>query len=253
MKATLYVIHGSHPGIAVQLMLQRKGIDYRLINVPPGFSRRLIPLFGFSGDRTPAMKIDGRKIQGSREISRDLERIQPDPPLFPADPDMRKRVEQAESWGDPYQSIPRTIIWWAFKKDRSGMVSFLQGSPAGARFGLPASLAVKTAGPMVNLGAKLNESDDAHVREELAKLPAALDHIDGLIEAGVLDGEELNAADYQIAPTTRLLMAFDDLKPLIESRPAGRQAERVLPKPLGRIGPVIPKEWLAHDPAAARA
>jgi glutathione S-transferase len=251
VKAKLWVIHGSHPGIAARLMLERKGIDYRLIIVPPGFSRRLIKLFGFSGDRTPAMKLNGQKIQGSHAIARELDRIQPDPPLFPADPDLRKRVEDADSWGDSYQQIPRTIIWWALKKDRSAMVSFLEGSPAGARFGLPASVAVKTAGPMVNLGAKLNESDDAHVREELAKLPAALDEIDSLIEAGVIGGEELNAADYQIAPTTRLLMTFDDLKPLIESRPAGRHAERVLPTPLGRVGPVIPKEWLAGAPAPA--
>jgi glutathione S-transferase len=251
VKAKLWVIHGSHPGISAKLMLERKGIPYSLRIVPPGFSRRLIKLFGFEGDRTPAMKLDGRKIQGSREISRELDRIQPDPPLFPADPDRRRRVEEAERWGDPYQQIPRTIIWWAFKKDRSGMASFLEGAPVGARLGLPATLAAKTAGPMVNLGAKLNESDDAHVREELAKLPAALDHIDGLIEAGVIDGEQLNAADYQIAPTTRLLMAFEDLEPLIEGRPAGRHAVRVVPEPLGRVGPAIPGEWLATTAATA--
>ena len=148
MKVRLWVIHGSHPGVAARLMLERKGIDYSLINLPPGFSRQLIKLFGFDGDRTPAMKIDGRKVQGSTNISRELDRVQPDPPLFPADPDKRRRVEEAEAWGDGApQDIPRTIIWWAFKRDRSGMVSFLENAPAGARFGLPAKLAVMTAGP----------------------------------------------------------------------------------------------------------
>jgi len=235
-------------------MLERKGIDYRLVIVPPGFSRRLIKLFGFEGDRTPAMKIDGRKVQGSTQISRELERIQPDPPLFPADPERRKRVEEAEAWGDgDPQSIPRTIIWWAFKKDRSGMVSFLEGAPAGARFGLPAKLAVKTAGPMVALGAKLNDSNDDHVRAELAALPGVLDQIDRWVEDGVLNGEELTAADYQLAPSVRLLMAFDDLKPLIEGRPAAAFAERVLPEPLGKISPIFPEQWIAslRAPAAA--
>ena len=99
MKVRLWVIHGSHPGVAARLMLERKGIDYSLINLPPGFSRNLIKLFGFEGDRTPAMKIDGRKVQGSMNISRELDRVQPDPPLFPADPEKRRRVEEAEALG----------------------------------------------------------------------------------------------------------------------------------------------------------
>src|SRR4030095_12791824 len=135
--------------------------------------------------RAPALKIDGQKIQGWREISRELDRIQPDPPLFPSDPETRARVEQAERWGDEeIQSIPRTIIWWAFKKDRSGMVSFLKTAPAAARFGLPARVAVMTAGPVGGRPAKLNDSNDEHVRAELDKIPAALDQIDRWIEEG---------------------------------------------------------------------
>jgi hypothetical protein len=68
-KAKLYVIQGSHPGIAAQLMLERKGIPYSRTIVPPGFSRRLIKRFGFEGDRTPALKMDVRKINGSTTIS----------------------------------------------------------------------------------------------------------------------------------------------------------------------------------------
>jgi glutathione S-transferase len=254
VKARLWVIHGSHPGIAARLMLERKGIDYSLINLPPGYSRKLIKLFGFEGDRTPAMKIDGQKTQGSTKISRELDRLKPDPPLFPSDPDKRRRVEEAEAWGDgEVQQIPRTIIWWAFKKDRSGMVSFLENAPAAARFGMPARLAVMTAGPFVSRGAKINESDNQHVRAEIAKLPAALDHIDRLIAEGTLNGAELNAADYQIAPTVRLLMAFDDLRPAIEGRPAASFAKRVLPEEAGRVPPIFEPEWLAPLVAPAAA
>jgi glutathione S-transferase len=240
MKVTLYVIPGSHPGVAARRMLERKGIEYRRIDLPPAFSRRLIKLFGFSGDRTPAMKIDGRKVQGSTNISRELDRLRPEPPLFPADPEMRRRVEEAEQWGsDKFQQIPRTIIWWAFKRDRSGMRSFLGDAKLG-----PPGLAMRTAGPIIRLGIKLNQSDDDHVRAELAKLPAALDRIDRWIAEGVLNGEEPNAADYQLATTIRLLMAFEDLEPLIEGRPAADLARRVLPDPAGRVPRVYPREWV---------
>jgi glutathione S-transferase len=82
------------------------------------------------------------------------------------------------------------------------------------------------------------------VRNTIAEIPPALDRIDDWIADGLLDGEELNAADFQIAPSVRLLMTFEDFRPLIESRPAGRFASRVLPRAPGRIGPVFPAEWL---------
>src|SRR5436309_13156688 len=134
MKVRLYLLHASHPGITAMLVLERKGIEFRRTYLPPGFSRRLIKLYGFSGDRTPAMKIDGRKVQGSMQITRELDRLQPDPPLFPADPQRRSQVEEAERWGDEFQSIPRTIISWVFKRDRSGMQTILSRAPRGERF-----------------------------------------------------------------------------------------------------------------------
>jgi glutathione S-transferase len=241
MKVTLYVIPGSHPGVTARRMLERKGIEYRRIDLPPAFSRRLIKLFGFSGDRTPAMKIDGRKVQGSTSISRELDRVRPEPPLFPADPEKRRRVEEAEQWGsEEFQQIPRTIIWWAFKRDRSGMRSFLDD----ARLG-PPGLAVRTAGPIIRLGSKLNQSDDEHTRAELEKLPGALDRVDTWISEGIVGGEEPNAADYQLATTIRFLMAFEDLEPLIRDRPAAELARRVIPDPPGGVPPVFPAEWLA--------
>jgi glutathione S-transferase len=112
---------------------------------------------------------------------------------------------------------------------------------------------VKTTGPIVRLASRLNDASDAHVREELEKLPSALDAIDRWIADGVLDGAELNAADYQLAPTLRLLTAFDDLRSTIEGRPAGALAVRVLPEPLGRIPPCFPADWLAGLSAATPA
>ena len=68
---------------------------------------------------------------------------------------------------------------------------------------------------------RLNDSYDETVEAQIAAIPAALDQIDAWIAEGVLNGEQLNAADFQIATTLRLLMAFDDLAPAIEGRPAG--------------------------------
>jgi glutathione S-transferase len=59
-----------------------------------------------------------------------------------------------------------------------------------------------------------------------------------------MGGDEPNAADYQIAPSVRLAMTFDDLRPAIEPRPAGRLATRLIPEFPGRTPPIFPAEWL---------
>jgi glutathione S-transferase len=82
------------------------------------------------------------------------------------------------------------------------------------------------------------------VRADLASLPEDLDQIDGWISQGILGGDELNAADYQIGPSVRLLMTFDDLRPAIERRSVGEHALRVVPDFPGKMPPVLPAEWI---------
>ena len=78
----------------------------------------------------------------------------------------------------------------------------------------------------------------------IAELPAHLDRIEGFIEAGTIGGTELNAADFQIATSTRVVMNFPQLRPLVEGRPAGDHAMRIAPD-FGREMPVkLPKDWL---------
>ena len=71
-----------------------------------------------------------------------------------------------------------------------------------------------------------------------------LQRIDDWIAEGVLGGEQLNAADLQIAASTRLAMTLDDLRPAIEARPAGEHAVRVVPEYPGQVPPVLPAAWL---------
>src|SRR5687767_7058376 len=104
----------SHPGHAVRLMLEHKGIEHRVTDLPPGTHPVLVRAVGFRGYTVPALKLEGRRLQHSLEISRELERIKPDPPLFPADPELRAKVEEAERWGEAeLQPVPRRITRWS--------------------------------------------------------------------------------------------------------------------------------------------
>ncbi len=241
MDARLYVIPASHPSISVELMLEHKGIEYRRTDLLPVISKGVLRGIGFPEKTVPALKIDGRKLQGSREISRELDQIRPEPALFPADPERRAAVEEAERFGDEELQHPiRQITWWAIKKDSSTLRSYSEG----AKLGIPIGLAVRTAAPIVALSARFNEATDENVRRDLAALPGLLDKVDAWIEAGVLNGEQLNAADFQIAPSLGLAMTYDDLRPSIESRPAGVLAKRVVPNYPGKSPPILPPAWL---------
>jgi glutathione S-transferase len=246
MNVKLYSIPGSHPAAAARAMLEYKGIEYERVDLPPVVSRVLMRLAGFQGNRVPALKIDGRKVQGSRDISRELEVLRPDPPLFPADPERRAAVEEAERWGDEvFQQMPRTISWWALKRHKSDQTTFLEGAGPMARLGMPSKIAVATSGPILRIAIRLNDSTDDTVRQTLASLGPALDHIDALIEEGVLGGEQPNAADFQIGGSMALLLAFDDVRAAIEDRPAATLARRLYSWYPGRVHPSFPAEWLA--------
>ena len=238
---TLYVIPGSHPSRAVTMMLDRKGVEYRRIDLVPVISKGVVRVAGFPGVTVPALKIDGRKVQGSREIARELDRLYPEPPLLPADPQRRASVEEAEAWGEQVlQPLARRVFWNALRRDRSPLVSYSQG----ARLGIPAGLAAKTAGPIVALSARFHEADDDRVRADLAALPGMLQRIDDWIAQGVLGADPPTAADLQIATSLRLMITLEDLRGPITSRPAGVLTMRLVPDYAGSAPPVLPAAWL---------
>jgi glutathione S-transferase len=248
VNVRLYTIPGSHPGVAAQLMLKHKGIEFKRTDLFPVISKLVLRGLGFSRNTVPAMKIDGRRVQGSREIARELDQLQPEPSLFPTDPERLAAVEEAERFGDEELQHPvRQLSWWALKKDKAPLRSFSEG----ARLGVPIGLAVRTAAPIVALSAHFNEATDENVRADLAALGGLLARVDEMIAAGTLDGEDLNAADFQIAPSLRLAMALQDLRPMIEDRPAGRLAMRVQPDLPGDIPPILPPAWLQPLRSAA--
>jgi glutathione S-transferase len=249
VNAKLYVIPASHPSIAAELMLQHKGIAYKRTDLMPVISKLALRTVGFSGKTVPAVKIDGHKVQGSREISRELDRIQPEPPLFPADPEQRSKVEEAERFGDEQLQHPiRQILWWTIKRDKEPLRSYSEG----ANLPVPIGLAMKTAAPLVALGSRFNEATDENARRALVALPDLLQQVDDWIAAGVIGGEQPNAADFQIAPSIGLMMTLDDLRPAIENRPAAELAQRLVPDYPGHTPPILPPAWLqALNPLTA--
>ena len=250
MKATLFVLPGSHPSMAARLMLERKGIDYRRIDLIPVLSKVVLRVAGFPGVTVPALRLGRRSVQGTREIARALEQAVPEPPLLPADPERRAAVEEAERWGDEVlQEVPRRLVWNLLSRDPRGRRSYLEG----ARLGLPIGLATKTAPPLVYLSKRFNAADDENVRRDLAELPRLLDRADELLAEGVVGGDQPNVADFQIATSIRLLMTLDDVRPALSGRPCADWAMSLVPDYPGYAPAALPESWRPEASPAARA
>jgi glutathione S-transferase len=136
---TLYVIPGSHACRSAMLMLEHKQVPYRRVDIETLLHPLVVRLHGFDaggqmrsaggrrtlglrlGDRlgtVPALAADGHRISTNHGIARFLDGHHPEPPLFPADPEYRSAVEEAERWAnDTLQMAARRIPGAAMVRD----------------------------------------------------------------------------------------------------------------------------------------
>jgi glutathione S-transferase len=239
-RIRLYMFTGSGPSMSAQLMLDHKRVNYKpkhLIVGPHAFG---MLGRGYATMTVPALKVDGRRVQGSREISRALEELAPQPPLFPADPARRHAVELAERRGEELHDVARRLVLCAARRDPRAFSSIYRHPDPLMR---PAQRLARAL--VIRLATAGHRATDRAGEEDVAALAGRLDEIDAWIEQGVLNGSALNAADFQIAPGLALLMRFADLAALVERRPAARLARRVAPDFPGEVGAVLPVAWLA--------
>jgi glutathione S-transferase len=243
MPAKLYMVHGSHPCVAVARALEIKGVPFKTVEYPPPLHAPVQRL-RFGGRTVPSIIFeDGEKLSGSIEIMHRLEEMVPEPPLYPGDPDERDRVLEAERWGhDVLQPIGRRVLWPAFSFAPKAILSYQEGSNLPP---LPKPALLAATPLIVRTERRLNDATDEALQADLQALPAHLDHVDALIADGVIGGDEPNAADLQITTTLRLLMTVEDVRPLIAGRPAGDLTLRRFPRHHGVVpAGTLPAEWL---------
>ena len=224
-----------------------KGIAYRTVELPTGLHPLLVRACGFPGNPGPVRSIDGThprllttldrlgtvpavrtghdRVQSNHDIARYLDRIQPDPPLIPADPARRAAVEEAERWGDGTLqmaapgSLSRSALDDLSMRGADGRLGPLLARPALLR-----TVLSRVAGHPFRVSPQAE-------RELLGQFPSLLDQVDAWIADGRLGGDELNVADFTIAPSLALLSYRRDLGQAIAGRPARALIDRLLPLP----------------------
>lgn len=245
----LYVIPGSHACRSAMLALEHKRVPYRCVEIPTLTHPVASRLFGFGaggqtrsvGDRrtvsvrigdllgtVPALAAGDARVSTNHTIVRFLDERHPEPPLLPGDPELLREVEAAEAWGnDVFQMAARRIaLGVTLRDDWPDHARAAQDGRMGYLL-YPQERLRRWIIPLI--ARHIFNVNRETERRLLDALPPMLDRIDGWIEAGVLNGEALNAADLMIAPGLALMLYRPDMLTVLEERPALDLVDRLLP------------------------
>ena len=250
MNATLYVIPARTRPMAVAPMLELQGIAYKRVDLMPVISRGVLKAMRFPRHTIPSLRIDGRKITGSREISQALDEIQPEPPLFPADPAQRAAVEEAERWGEEVLAdAVRRILWNAIRRDKAPLRQLRGGRPAGR----PDRAGRGDRGAdHRRRGADQRRHRRAPSATTSPRSRAGSTRSTSWIAEGLSAATQPNAADLQIAAALRLAMTLQDLRAAHRRPPRRRAGDAPDPGLPGRR-PAGPAGRVARAAAGAGA
>jgi glutathione S-transferase len=224
--------------MTVEAALHRKGLEYERVSLRTPHNDEMESIYGEGNRTVPGLLIDGEPVHGSIRILERLEQTVPEPPLYP-DP-IAEAVRQAERWGDDeLQDLGRRLPWGAlhFRPEHMGTYGGAGGplDPAGTDFAIGFARAMW----------KYHRISAARLAEDLAGLPAKLDHVDALAADGIVLGEEPTAADLQIGATLRVLLTVGDLRPLLAGRPTEELARRWFPDYAGDVpAGAFPADWV---------
>jgi len=218
--------------------LQLKGLAYERIDLTPGeHVAKMAEIYGEGRTTVPGLLIDGEPVHGSRPILERLEMLEAEPALYPEP--IADAVREAERWGDEeLQDLGRRLPWGALHFRPEAVGTFGGGGPldpAGTDFAIRIARA----------SWKYHAISAQRLADDLAGLPAKLDHVDALADAGTIGGEAPNAADLQIGATLRVLLCLGDLRPLIEGRAGEPVARAWFPDYTGDIpAGAFPAGWV---------
>lgn len=216
-QLVLHSVPFSHPVLAVSTALDRLGHEYETVTLATGKHAEEIERIYGEGCRTvPGLLVDEEPFHGTRAVFARLAELSPDGGLYPEASAAAIRAAE-EGIAEDLQMSARVLVFGALHFRPESMGTFAgagQLDPAGVDF------AIKT----MRATWRYLEISAERAHATLQGLPAQLDEVDALIEAGVAGGETPTAVDFQLGSTLHLMAQIGDVWPLVERRPAAALA-----------------------------
>jgi glutathione S-transferase len=235
-KPTVWQINISHYGEKVRWALDHKRIPHRRRSPLPGMHIPIVLWLTRGGSVTlPAIKLEGRTIADSTAILAAIEERYPDPPLYPADPELRRRALELEEFFDEELGPDvRLLVFHEMGREPelfAEVAARAVPGPLGRAQGFVGAYARGYTG--LRFGVKSEAAADA----ARTKIRAALDRLDAELAANggeFLVGDSLGVAD---------LTAASLFYPLVGPENAPTPADQPVPAGLARF-----REELAERP-----
>jgi glutathione S-transferase len=194
----LWHIEVSHYNEKARWALDYKGIPHeRRVPMPGLHGLSALRLTRGRHRRLPIVEIDGRRIGDSTAIIAALEQHKPDPPLYPADPEERRRALELEDWFDEELAPELRRFVWHHTLDDTEVITktlFTEASPGRERF-------LRATAPIARFSVRrdyrVNAETAARGRERVV---AAMDRLEAEIGlSGYLVGDGFTVADLTAA------------------------------------------------------
>jgi glutathione S-transferase len=217
----------SHYSEKVRWALDHKRVDHRRRTAIPGVHIPIaLWLTRGAGDTFPILELEGERLDDSTAAIAALEQRYPERPLYPADPEERRRALALEEFFDEELGPHARLL----PLHELGQDPELLGEFASHAVPPPLSRAkpLLAAYARVYSGARFGVADAAAANRSRAKIVAALDRLEGELEAGDgthLVGERFSVADLSAASLFYLVVL-----------PAGGPLPPDLPQPPGFEG-----------------
>ena len=206
-EITLHQFPYSHYNEKVRWALDWKGIAHERVDYLPG--PHAPQMQRLSGQlQVPVLQIGERTIAGSAAIIDALEKLEPEPALYPADPLLRERALGLQRHFDD-EVGPRV---------RRALFSVLLREPAytcrifAGRRSAPVRAAYRALFPITRqvMGRSMSVFDARAVEEAFAATRAALDLVETTVgPSGQLVGDSFSVADLTAAANLALLVRVD--------------------------------------------
>lgn len=253
-KPTLFQLDISHYSEKIRWALDHKQVPHVRRSPLPG-SHIPISLALTRGKSVylPLLRLDGRTIADSTAILAAIEQRYPEPPLYPADPEQRRRALELEDFFDEELGPAARLLPFHELTNEPAMFAAVAAAAVPGPLGNAKGLVGLYA--RTYTGLRFGVRDEAAARAAREKIVAALDRLD--VELAVGDGEFLVGDSLSVADITAASLFYPvvgpDEGPLPADSPTPPALERFRDEIRDRPGYVWVEETFRRHRFPARS